>query len=78
MLNLLSTILGWTDSEKERAGLQRSSSASATPTREYGSGGLFWGRSSGSNNNTPQAKTVELEKSDETEVHLFFSFSLKC
>ena len=59
MLSLLSTILQWTDDEREKAGLQRSVSAPSP------SGGSIWGRSATS---SPAIKPVELQKTDETEV----------
>ena len=59
MLSLLSTILQWTDDEREKAGLQRS--AASQPL----SGGSLWGRSGAS---APAAKPAELQKTDETEV----------
>jgi len=59
MLTLLASILSWTDVEREKAGLQRSSNA--TPP-----GNSFWGRPS--NAGSPSQKPVDLEKTDETEV----------
>ena len=59
MLSLLSTILQWSDDEREKAGLQRSASAPSP------SGGSIWGRSATS---SPAIKPVELQKTDETEV----------
>ncbi|PIL23079.1 hypothetical protein GSI_14387 [Ganoderma sinense ZZ0214-1] len=59
MLSLLSTILQWSDDEREKAGLQRSASSAQSP-----SGGSLWGRSATS---SPAVKPVELQKTDETE-----------
>ena len=71
MLSLLSTILQWTDDEREKAGLQRS--AASQPL----SGGSLWGRSGAS---SPASKPAELQKTDETEVRshtpLFLSSQL--
>ncbi len=62
MLQLLSTILSWTDPEREKAGLQRTSTSSMVS-----SSSSFWGRPSLSAN--PSAKgNGELQKTDETEV----------
>ncbi|KAI0754302.1 hypothetical protein C8Q80DRAFT_1094324 [Daedaleopsis nitida] len=58
MLSLLSTILSWSDDEKEKAGLQRSGPAPST------SGSLLWGRSAAS---SPASRPAELQKTDETE-----------
>ena len=60
MLSLMSTILSWSDDEREKAGLQRSGSATLPS-----SGSLFWGRSATS---SPASKPAELQKTDETEV----------
>ena len=67
MLTLLASILSWTDPEREKAGLQRSST-SLVP----GVGGVglttspsFWSRS---NSNSPAKQNMDLEKTDETEV----------
>lgn len=65
MLSLLSSILSWTDQEREKAGLQRSG-ASAVPS-------TFWGRSSSSSG--PPTKAPDLDKSDETEVCLISCFA---
>ena len=59
MLSLLSTILQWSDDEREKAGLQRSASSQSP------SGGSMWGRSA---TPSPAVKPVELQKTDETEV----------
>ncbi|RPD61525.1 hypothetical protein L226DRAFT_471680 [Lentinus tigrinus ALCF2SS1-7] len=59
MLSLMSTILSWSDDEREKAGLQRSGSATLPS-----SGSLFWGRSATS---SPSSKPAELQKTDETE-----------
>ena len=73
MLNLLSSILSWNDQERERAGLQKSSSGAG------GNGGVlsppapsgFWGRSLSSGGASASVfKTPDVAKSDETEVHL--------
>ncbi|OAX42309.1 hypothetical protein K503DRAFT_766865 [Rhizopogon vinicolor AM-OR11-026] len=58
MLTLLASILSWTDAERERAGLQRSSTTTS-------SGNSFWGRPS--TVGSPSQKLVDLEKTDETE-----------
>lgn len=63
MLSLLSSILSWTDQEREKAGLQRSG-ASAVPA-------TFWGRPSSASGSP--AKGAELDKSDETEVWAYIS-----
>ncbi|TFK38164.1 hypothetical protein BDQ12DRAFT_684071 [Crucibulum laeve] len=56
MLNLLSSILSWNDSEREKAGLQRNHTPAPTS---------FWGRTSSAANSP--SKNHELDKSDETE-----------
>lgn len=56
MLNLLASVLSWTDAEREKAGLQRTGPTSSS----------LWGRSSASG--SPKGKGAELDKSDETEV----------
>ncbi|EJF60500.1 hypothetical protein DICSQDRAFT_155665 [Dichomitus squalens LYAD-421 SS1] len=58
MLSLLSTILQWTEDEREKAGLQRSGALQPSL------GGSLWGRSGTS---SPSAKPAELQKTDETE-----------
>ena len=60
MLSLLASILSWSDSEREKAGLQRINSSDAPHASS------FWGRSS-----STSGKSAELEKSDETEVRIF-------
>jgi hypothetical protein len=60
MLQLLASVLSWTDAEREKAGLQRAQPASATTS--------FWGRPS--NVGSPQKSNPDLEKTDETEVCL--------
>ncbi|GBE88717.1 hypothetical protein BKA93DRAFT_152707 [Sparassis latifolia] len=60
MLSLLSTILSWTDDEREKAGLQRKGSASVQSSPSGVS--AFFGRSM-----SPKGKGLELEKTDETE-----------
>ncbi len=60
MLQLMATILSWSEDEREKAGLQRSASA-MLPS----SSSLFWGRSTTS---SPASKPAELQKTDETEV----------
>jgi len=62
MLSLLSSILSWSDPEREKAGLQRINSSDASHASS------FWGRSASAS--TP-GKSAELEKSDETEVRIF-------
>lgn len=64
MLNLLSSILNWSDQEKEKAGIQKGGpTLSPAPTTG------FWGRSISSGSYSPSIKTpVELPKSpEETE-----------
>lgn len=58
MLQLLASILSWTDAEREKAGLQRAVPSASTPS--------FWGRSL--NVGSPKKHNTELEKMDETEV----------
>ena len=53
MLTLLSSILQWTEDEREKAGLQRSGSPAAKSSML---------------SPTPKIKALELEKTDETEV----------
>ncbi|KAF5369005.1 hypothetical protein D9758_002861 [Tetrapyrgos nigripes] len=58
MLSLLASVLSWTDSEREKAGLQR-----AHPTNPTSPPSSFWRRSSSSSDrNAP-----ELQRTDETE-----------
>lgn len=59
MLSLLSTILSWSDDERERAGLQRKSGALQAASAVAS----LFGRGS-----PTRAKGLELEKTDETEV----------
>ncbi|KIK21285.1 hypothetical protein PISMIDRAFT_681520 [Pisolithus microcarpus 441] len=61
MLSLLATILSWSDAEREKAGLQRvqSNGANSSPS--------LWSRSSNVFNSPPKGKSIELEKTDETE-----------
>ncbi|KAL0569020.1 hypothetical protein V5O48_012955 [Marasmius crinis-equi] len=61
MLSLLASILAWNDSEREKAGLQRTN---ATISPSSSSSSSFWRRSSASAGSGPQA---ELNKTDETE-----------
>ncbi|KAF8649187.1 hypothetical protein AX16_005985 [Volvariella volvacea WC 439] len=63
MLTLLASILQWSDLEREKAGLQRTGSASG------GVGGGLWGRPGGGGGSASPGpgKSVELEKTDETE-----------
>ncbi|KZT24896.1 hypothetical protein NEOLEDRAFT_1178968 [Neolentinus lepideus HHB14362 ss-1] len=61
MLQLLASILSWSDSEREKAGLQRMGNIVSGNT---GSG--IWGRSA-SSTSLSTAKSPELEKGDETE-----------
>ena len=56
MLTLLSSILQWTDDERERAGLQRSGSPAAKSSMLS------------TLSPTSKSKVLELEKTDETEV----------
>ena len=58
MLSLLATILSWTDSEREKAGLQRANSSIAPSPS-------FWSRSSAG---ISPANAQELDKTDKTEV----------
>ncbi|KAL4072537.1 hypothetical protein V8B97DRAFT_2023650 [Scleroderma yunnanense] len=58
MLSLLSTILSWTDTEREKAGLQRAQSNDANSMS-------FWGRNILSS--PSKGRSIELEKTDETE-----------
>jgi hypothetical protein len=60
MLQLLASVLSWTDTEREKAGLQRAQPTSAATS--------FWGRPS--NVGSPQKSNPDLEKTDETEVCL--------
>ena len=80
MLGLLGTILGWGDAERERAGLIRGlgtvSSAGATGNGASGGGGLFWGRGINGAASPSKSKSIELEKTDETEVCFFRSDSV--
>ncbi|TFL04472.1 hypothetical protein BDV98DRAFT_318181 [Pterulicium gracile] len=61
MLQLLSSILSWTDAEREKAGLQRMGTAGA-PQQNSG-GSAFWSRSISGSGSQP----AELDKADETE-----------
>ncbi|CDO76463.1 hypothetical protein BN946_scf184600.g12 [Trametes cinnabarina] len=63
MLSLLATILQWNDDEREKAGLQRSSSSTLQSSSTSSLPSLF-GRSSAS---SPRGKPAELDKTDETE-----------
>lgn len=64
MLSLLSSILSWTDPEREKAGLQRAHTLSPSSS--------FWGRGSSSSASNSPSKAGDLEKSDETEVRFYF------
>lgn len=68
MLSLLATILSWSDTEREKAGLQRAQSNDANSS--------FWGRPSNILGSPTKGKSIELEKTDETEVVL--PFNLLC
>jgi len=57
MLQLLASVLSWTDAERERAGLQRTLPSASTPS--------FWGRSPSVG--SPKKNSTDLEKTDETE-----------
>lgn len=59
MLQLISSVLSWTDAEREKAGLQRAP-PSSTPS--------FWGRPS----NVASKSNADLEKTDETEVRKIY------
>ncbi|TFK48971.1 hypothetical protein OE88DRAFT_1757967 [Heliocybe sulcata] len=61
MLQLLSSILSWNDTEREKAGLQKMGNM---PSANTGSG--IWGRSA-SSASVSTMKSPELEKGDETE-----------
>ena len=61
MLQLLSSVLSWTDAEREKAGLQRANPNSTTS---------FWGRPSSVG--SPQKTNADLEKTDETEVRRMY------
>jgi hypothetical protein len=79
MLNILANMLSWTEIEREKAGLQRSSGTVVFPN-SGGAGGTtssFW--SSRTSVSSPTLKPSELEKSDETEVrfHPLFSSSVE-
>lgn len=65
MLSLLSSILSWSEQEREKAGLQRSSSF-LNSTIASPPSSSFWSRSV-SASGSPAGKAGELEKSDETE-----------
>lgn len=58
MLSLMATILSWTDPEREKAGLQRTSTSIPSPPPPS-----FWTRSSSGS----LSKNSELQKTDETE-----------
>ena len=60
MLSLLATILSWSDTEREKAGLQRAQSNDANSS--------FWGRPSNILGSPTKGKSIELDKTDETEV----------
>ncbi|TFK73530.1 hypothetical protein BDN72DRAFT_761597 [Pluteus cervinus] len=60
MLTLLASILSWSDTEREKAGLQRVT----TPTTQPSS---FWGRSVSGSSPNQTKPPAELEKTDETE-----------
>ncbi|PCH35088.1 hypothetical protein WOLCODRAFT_155758 [Wolfiporia cocos MD-104 SS10] len=61
MLSLLSTILAWSDDERERAGLQRKGAIAQAASAVSG----FFGRSA--NSSPTRSKGMELDKTDETE-----------
>jgi GRAB domain len=67
MLTLLASILSWTDDEREKAGLQQSSGSSTS---------AMWSKSSSLSPIISKSKTLELEKTDETEVTSLFSTSI--
>ncbi|EPT02100.1 hypothetical protein FOMPIDRAFT_1059377 [Fomitopsis schrenkii] len=60
MLSLLSSILSWTDDERERAGLQRKGGPAPAPAMSAMAG--FFSRGS-----PTRTRNLELEKTDETE-----------
>ena len=68
MLSLLSTILSWSDTEREKAGLQRA--------QNNGANSSIWGRPSNVSGSPTKGKSIELEKTDETEVN--FALNLLC
>lgn len=70
MLQLLSSILSWTDAEREKAGLQRMGTAGA-PQQNSG-GSAFWSRSISGSGSQP----AELDKADETEVNHLHGLSV--
>lgn len=78
ILGLLATILGWEDAEREKAGLIRGqgtiSSAGATGNGASGGGGIFWGRGVNGTASPSKSKSIELEKTDETEVYFSVSW----
>jgi hypothetical protein len=59
MLTVLANVLSWADTEREKAGLQRSNASGVMPGASS-----FWGRPLPSSG----AKSAELAKTDETEV----------
>lgn len=65
MLSLLSSILSWTDDERERAGLQRKGGPAPAPAMSAMAG--FFSRGS-----PTRTRNLELEKTDETEVSVMF------
>ena len=69
MLKIMSEILSWNDSEREKAGLQRIGSASVMSSPVMG-------------RRPSQSASVDLEKSDVTEVIFFSSllstFTITC
>lgn len=66
MLTLLSSILSWSDDEREKAGLQRKGGLTTPST-----GLSIWGR----NNSPTTTRGPELEKTDETEVSPLHRFA---
>ncbi|KAJ2936478.1 hypothetical protein H1R20_g616, partial [Candolleomyces eurysporus] len=62
MLNLLASVLGWTDQEKEKAGIQKAGGGLVTSPSTG-----FWGRSLSSGSPAPAIRSPEVDKSDETE-----------
>lgn len=64
MLKLLASILQWTDSEKEKAGIAKSSSAASATSPSLG----FWGRSISSSGNRSPVSPTDADKPEDSEV----------
>ncbi|KDQ58354.1 hypothetical protein JAAARDRAFT_192938 [Jaapia argillacea MUCL 33604] len=63
MLQLLSSILNWSDAEREKAGLQRMGNG----LQQHQQPPTMWGRSVSGTNVSGLGKSAELDKTDETE-----------